>query len=84
MTIPFKGMHARMTKTGTAKRDLVGKIAEVTMTVRPGRVGRIEVRTDKEKFVLDATSESETIESGAQAIIVEYRKESDQYIVSPF
>lgn len=83
-TIPFKGMHGKMTQGGTTKRDLVGKIGEVIMTVRPGRQGRIQVAGEAEVFILDVTSESEIIESGAQALIVEYQVEKDQYVVSPF
>lgn len=83
-TIPFKGMHRKMTETGTAKRDLVGKIGEVILTVHPGRQGRIELKKGDETFVLDVTTEHDSIPVGQKALIVEYHSETDQYVVSPF
>ena len=83
-TAPFRAMHGKMTQTGTAKRDLVGKIGEVILAVKPGRQGRIEVKTDGETFVLDVTTNEEEIPTGEKALIVEYHPADDQYVVSPF
>ncbi len=83
-TIPFKGIHRKMNQSGLSKRDLVGKIGEIVMTVEPGRQGRIEVQNERETIVLDVTCHDTALSRGQQAIILEYDPVQDQYVVTAF
>ena len=82
---PFKGLHRRLNEGGTQKRDLVGKIGEVILTVRPDSLGRIELLLGEDTFTLDALSATEaSIAVGQKALVVEYDSQADTYRVQPF
>ncbi|GAB4414246.1 MAG: hypothetical protein OHK0039_21860 [Bacteroidia bacterium] len=85
LSTPFKGLHKHLTASGTQKRELVGKIGVVTIDIRPQKMGRIELVVDEQSFALDVLSHAtETIPSGAQALIVEYDAAEDTFWVEPF
>jgi hypothetical protein len=82
---PFKGLHRRLNEGGIQKRELVGKIGEVILTIRPDSLGRIELLVGEDTFVLDVLSADEaSISVGQQALIVEYDQQADTYRAQRF
>lgn len=85
ISTPFKGLHRRLNEGGTKKRELVGKIGEVTLTVRPESLGRIELLVKEDTFTLDVLSANEDVISvGQKVLIVEYDPQADTYRVQKF
>ncbi len=85
LTTPFKAMHKQMTKGGVQKKDLVGKIAKVTLDISAGRPGQAEIEFDDQHFLLTVRSEDEdNIPKGSQVLLTEYRKERGDFLVNSF
>lgn len=85
LSTPFKGVYKKMNAKGTSKRELVGKIADVTMTVRPNRIGRVELTHNDTHFTLDVRIEGdEEIQEGEKAILVQYDAQADDFVVTKF
>ncbi|RMG72509.1 MAG: hypothetical protein D6722_05320, partial [Bacteroidetes bacterium] len=85
LTSPFKAIHTKLVKTGTNKRDLVGKTCRITAEVRPGKIGQADLQVGDHHFLLNVRTEGEEpIPRGAQAIVVEYNPHTDQFMVMPF
>ena len=85
LTTPFKGIYKQMNQQGTSKRDLVGKIVEITMSIRPGKSGRAEIMYDDAHLTIDVhAEEGVTISQGQKAIIIQYDKKTEDFIVAPF
>lgn len=83
-TTPLKGIYAKLNQEGVRKKQLVGKLGEVLIAVSPGKIGRIDLTSEENHFVLDVKTHEITIPKGQKAIIVEYDEEEDIYYVSPF
>jgi len=85
-TAPFKAMHKRMTKTAVSKKQLVGKIAKVTLSISNGKAGQAELNYEDSHFLLTVRSEdeSESIPKGSQVILTEYRDDRDYFLVTRF
>lgn len=85
LSTPFKRWHRHMNRETVHKRELVGKTGRIIIAVRPGRTGRIELDTEDQHFVLDViTHGTDVLETGTQALIVEYDPETDRYAVEGF
>lgn len=84
-TSPFKAMHKRMNKMGVGKKDLVGKIAKVTLDITSGRAGQAELDYEGHNFLLTVRSEGdENIPKGSNIILTEYRDEKGDFLVHSF
>jgi membrane protein implicated in regulation of membrane protease activity len=84
-TSPFKAMHKRMNKMGVSKKNLVGKIAKVTLDINQGRPGQAELEFEDHHFLLTVRSdEDKNIPKGSQVILTEYRDDRGDFLVNSF
>lgn len=84
-TTPFKAFHKQLNKGGTNKKELVGKIAKVTLEISPGRPGQAKIDFDDHHFLLTVRSDEEgSIPKGSQVILTEYREERGDFLVNSF
>jgi membrane protein implicated in regulation of membrane protease activity len=85
LTSPFKAVHQRMNKMGVRKKDLVGKIAKVTLDINKGKAGQAELDFEGHHFLLTVRSEeAENIPKGSKIILTEYRDERGDFLVNSF
>lgn len=84
-TTPFKGIYKKMNKQTVTKKELVGKTCKVTLAASENKAGQAELHFDGKNFLLKVyTTKGKNIAKGNQAIIVEYDRENDHYVIEPF
>lgn len=83
LTMPLKGMYKKMNQQGVSKRDLIGKVCKVTLSISPGETGQAEINYDDQNFLLKVQIHGETaIAKGEQALIVGFDQEKNVYLIS--
>ena len=85
ITAPLVGVFKKLDDEGISKEDLVGHVAQVTIPCTDDKLGQVELRWEGDSYLLNAkTREHITVPKTAKALIVEYKKEGDYYVVAPY
>jgi hypothetical protein len=81
-TKPFRKLMVVQTYHG--ELHLIGKVCEVTSRSVTKKNGRVEVTLEGSPLVLHAVCEKENeLSRGSKAVIVDYEKGRDQYVIEP-
>lgn len=85
LTAPFKPIFKKLNSESRGNRDIVGKQCDITLAVKDGKMGQAELFVDGQPLRLTVRAQNgEHLPKGSKAIIVEYDKEKDDFIVLPF
>ncbi|WNJ19792.1 OB-fold-containig protein [Pontibacter sp. G13] len=84
-TWPLGNLHKKLDSRSLTKRELVGKICEITVQVDPDSPGQAELEVEGEFFLLHVYSkDSDSLRKGDKALLVEYQPGSEQFLITKF
>ncbi|MEM7374292.1 MAG: hypothetical protein AAF587_37200 [Bacteroidota bacterium] len=82
---PFKPIFKKLNQESRGNRDIVGKQCVISLAIQDGRLGQADLFVDGQPLRLTVRSQDkQSIAKGSKALIVEYDKEKDDFIVVPF
>ena len=85
ITWPLVPVFRKLTEEGTSKQDLTGTVCSVTIGFTKKNMGQIVIKKEQQTYTMNArTRNTEVLEKGAQAIVVEYIEAGDFYIVEAY
>ncbi len=85
VSFPVAKLFNLVKHENSSQKDLVGKIATLTMAAHPGSLSQAEITFDDNHFLLNVESSDEEILSrGSKVLLVEYRAESDRFLITNF
>jgi len=81
---PFARLYQAMNATRGEMRSVIGKMCVLITSVAPGRTGQAQVKTIGAPAVVNVTCEDGvSLDRGSEAVILEFRKASNVYVVAP-
>ncbi|MEM9987497.1 MAG: hypothetical protein AAF804_20585 [Bacteroidota bacterium] len=85
VSFPVAKLFHLVKHENSSQKDLVGKIATLTMAAHPGSLSQAEITFDHNHFLINVESSDEEILSrGSKVLLVEYRAESDRFLITSF
>lgn len=85
LTLPFVRLFERLNKEELENDVIVGKICEVTMTVRFDKIGQARVLTRGAPHLLNVhTSKGVEMNRGDHGLIIEFQEEKNVYLIEPY
>lgn len=82
---PFAQLFSKIKHETASGRDLVGKIATLTMAAEPGRISQVDLVDDDTHYLLSVRSKDEaSLSRGQQVLLVEYNAQTDEYLITSF
>lgn len=85
VTQPMGYLFKRIKHQNLSQRQLVGKIATLTMSAPPHKLSQAELTFDDNYFLFNVESEDdELLPRGTKVLLVEYREAQDRFLVTAF
>jgi len=85
VTQPIGFLFKNVKHKNVSQRDLVGKIATLTMDALPKKLSQAEITFDDSHFLVNVESEdNEVLKRGTKVLLVEYRKVQDRFLITTF
>ncbi len=84
LTAPFAKFFAQMDGDKTTAETLLGQIGSVVITVKPDKIGQVELSYEGAKHRIYATCNKGVINENEKVLIIDYIKDKKYYLCAPY
>ena len=85
LTLPFVKLFEHMQKEDSESKTAIGKICVVSTLITEKKIGQAQIATSGSPLLLNViTSAGHELKSGDTALVIEYLKDRNLYLVAPY
>lgn len=84
VTIPFVKIFEKLADESLALKNAVGKKCIVIIPVSPNKMGQAEIKDNGTVLRINAISDSHSFEKGSEALVIDFIKEKNQYLIETY
>jgi len=83
-TYPFVKMFAKLENDADNIKNAIGKECIITLPTGPEKIGQAEINKEGTVLKINVISEEMTLQKGEKALVIDFRKEKNLYLVEAY